>query len=355
MNKFRNVCAIVILAVTTGNAALAADAPPKPQPTTVADPNIPPEQLQIMLVPLTKDELIVEADGWLGLVRAKAREISQSELASKGKKKEIEDIAKKSAEKPADAPAVADGDAPAAEAATAAKTEDRSKLLADINKLRDERTVLIDRTRIVLAELKQKGGKPDDYEIYLTAVSGITLDTKDAGAAWAFLEGWIRSEQGGVRWGINIIKFLVTLIVFRFIGAIVAGAVRRAMSFSKSVSSLLRDFLVNSVRKVVFFIGLVVALSMLEVNIGPFLAAIGAFGFVVGFALQGTMSNFASGVMILLYRPYDLGSTVTVGGVTGKVDSMSLVSTTVKTDDGKTAVIPNNAIWGSAIHTHASK
>lgn len=355
MKKVWSVGAVLMLSGMSALRAQAADPPPKPQPVTIADANIPLEQLQIMLVPLTKDELTVEADGWLGLVRAKAREISQSELASKGKKKEIEEISKKIADKPADSPDAPDGAAPSAEPAAATKADERSKLLADINKLRDERTVLIDRTRIVLAELKKKGGKPDEYETYLAAVSGISLDAKDAGAAWAFLEGWVRSEQGGIRWAVNLVKFLVTLIVFRFIGAIVAGAVRRAMSFSKSVSSLLRDFLVNSVRKVVFFVGLVVALSMLEVNIGPFLAAIGAFGFVVGFALQGTMSNFASGVMILLYRPYDLGSTVTVGGVTGKVDSMSLVSTTVKTEDGKTAVIPNNAIWGSAIHTHATK
>ena len=64
-------------------------------------------------------------------------------------------------------------------------------------------------------------------------------------------------------------------------------------------------------------------------SIGPFLAAIGATGFILGFALQGTLSNFAAGLMILLYRPYDIGDSVNVAGTSGTVSAMSLVSTTL--------------------------
>jgi small conductance mechanosensitive channel len=93
----------------------------------------------------------------------------------------------------------------------------------------------------------------------------------------------------------------------------------------------------------------VIALSMLEVNIGPFLAAIGAAGFIIGFALQGTLSNFAAGVMILLYRPYDVGDYVDIAGTAGTVDAMSLVSTTLKTPDNQIVVVPNGQIWGNVI------
>jgi len=118
----------------------------------------------------------------------------------------------------------------------------------------------------------------------------------------------------------------------------------KTLSMSKvKTSDLLRDFFVNSTRKVVFFVGAIIALSMLEVNIGPFLAAMGAVGFVVGFALQGTLGNFAAGIMILLYRPYDIGQAVTVAGVTGKVDAMTLVSTTLLTLDNQTLVVPNGS------------
>ncbi|MHC4899177.1 MAG: mechanosensitive ion channel family protein, partial [Planctomycetota bacterium] len=102
-------------------------------------------------------------------------------------------------------------------------------------------------------------------------------------------------------------------------------------------------------RKLTFFIGIIVALSMLEVNIGAFLAAIGAAGFVIGFALQGTLSNFASGLMILLYRPYDIGDFVSVADATGTVAAMTLVSTTVKTPDNMLVVVPNSSIWGGTI------
>ncbi|NYT46399.1 MAG: mechanosensitive ion channel family protein [Candidatus Methanofishera endochildressiae] len=92
-----------------------------------------------------------------------------------------------------------------------------------------------------------------------------------------------------------------------------------------------------------------IALTMLEINVAPLVAALGAAGFIIGFALQGTLSNFASGLMILIYRPYDIGNVVNVASMTGTVTSMTLVSTTLKLPDNQTVVIPNNSIWGSTI------
>jgi len=96
-------------------------------------------------------------------------------------------------------------------------------------------------------------------------------------------------------------------------------------------------------------VGFVVALSMLEINVGPLLAAIGAVGFIIGFALQGTLSKFAAGIMILIYRPYDVGDFVDIGGTFGTVDAMTIVSTTLMTLDNQKVVVPNNMIWGDKI------
>lgn len=96
-------------------------------------------------------------------------------------------------------------------------------------------------------------------------------------------------------------------------------------------------------------IGFVVALKQLEVDTGPLLAAIGAAGFVIAFALQDSLSNFASGIMILMYRPFDVGDVVETGGAAGKVISLNLVSVTISTFDNKTVVVPNNKVWNDII------
>jgi small conductance mechanosensitive channel len=96
-------------------------------------------------------------------------------------------------------------------------------------------------------------------------------------------------------------------------------------------------------------VGFAIALTALEIDITPIVAAIGATGLVVGLALQGTLSNFASGLMILINRPFDVGNTVAAGGITGTVHQMNLVSTTFRTFDNQTIHVPNNEIWNNVI------
>ncbi len=98
-----------------------------------------------------------------------------------------------------------------------------------------------------------------------------------------------------------------------------------------------------------FIIGFMLAISQFGVSIGPLLAGLGIAGFIIGFALQDTLSNFASGMMILIYRPFDVGDLVEAGGVSGKVSHMSLVNTTFMTLDNQRLVVPNNMIWQSVI------
>ena len=96
-------------------------------------------------------------------------------------------------------------------------------------------------------------------------------------------------------------------------------------------------------------LGILIALSQLGIQLAPLLAGFGIVGFIMGFALQDTLSNFASGVMVLVYRPFDVGDIIEAGGVMGKVSEMSLVSTTILTFDNQKLVVPNNKIWGDVI------
>jgi small conductance mechanosensitive channel len=144
----------------------------------------------------------------------------------------------------------------------------------------------------------------------------------------------------------NIILFLLIILIAWVLAKVVSKAVQAAVVNIKGASALLKDFIVNVSRKTVFVVGFVLALTMLEINVGPLLAAIGAAGFILGFALQGTLSNFAAGIMILIYRPYDVGDLVDVAGTLGKVDAMTIVSTTLRKVDNQKVVVPNNMIWG---------
>ena len=79
------------------------------------------------------------------------------------------------------------------------------------------------------------------------------------------------------------------------------------------------------------------------------LAGLGVVGFILGFAMQDSLSNFASGLMILFYRPYDVGDLVEISGAFGKVEHMSMVSTSILTLDNQKLVVPNSKIWGDVI------
>ena len=290
---------------------------------TTQDPSVDRTHLGHMLLPLTQEDLVGEADAWRDLLKAKAGEISAAEI----------DLSR----------AKAGGEG--------APSETPDALQSRLLELQDERTRLIDRVNTVIAALQGKGGEVESYKTYVGAVGSSlpSLDATDVSGLWQAVQHWLTSEEGGIRWGTNIVLFILTLLVFKIIAGVVASIVRRALAKFGGSSDLLRDFFANTVRKVVSFIGLVIALSMLEVDVTPFLAAIGAAGFVIGFALQGTLSNFASGIMILLYRPYDLGDFVTAGGVTGTVKAMSLVSTTITTGDNQRVIVPNGSIWGGVI------
>jgi small conductance mechanosensitive channel len=136
------------------------------------------------------------------------------------------------------------------------------------------------------------------------------------------------------------------------------AAVRRGLDRSKlGVSSLARDFFIKMTGRLIMLLGLIIAIAQLGIEIAPLLAGLGIAGFVVGFALQDTLSNFASGLMILVYRPFDVGDVIEAGGVMGTVDQMNLVSTMVLTFDNQLLVVPNKQIWGGVIRnvTHQDK
>lgn len=310
---------------------------------------IPLDQLKLIVRPLTQSTLKTLADAYRDLLQETVAQLSVVEVR--------ELVAKSSPPAdagPADGQSAADAEpADAAEAAGAAVADDGEGAASTTGltavELRNRRVAIVDRFRVVLTAFEERGGDPGPYKQYIAAVSAITIDVTDATGAWQRFVEWLQQPEGGVRWGRNLLGFVLTLLVAWIIARVVSSALTHALKRSSKLSSLMRDFISGIAGRVVLFIGLVVAISWLEVEVGPILALIGAAGFVVAFALQGTLSNFASGIMILSYKPFDVGDAVTVAGVSGIVDSMNLVSTNIRTFDNQKMLVPNNEIWGNVI------
>ncbi|NNJ93782.1 MAG: mechanosensitive ion channel [Halobacteria archaeon] len=180
-------------------------------------------------------------------------------------------------------------------------------------------------------------------EIFETEVAlGLLQQGLDSGKEWLI--------ENGPRWAFKLVVFVLILVVFALLANLVKRIVSRTLASSRvHASKLLQELLVSFAGKAIFLIGILIALAQLGIKIGPVLAGLGIVGFIVGFALQETLSNFAAGVMILIYRPFDVGDAVEAGGISGKVKQMNLVSTTITTFDNQRVIVPNRKIWGDVI------
>jgi small conductance mechanosensitive channel len=189
----------------------------------------------------------------------------------------------------------------------------------------------------------------------LQATGDITTDILQPSVVLGLLSGWW--DDAITSFGeqapsllFNLFLFLLILFIARKLAALVQRLVEHSLLKSQlNFSELLRRMIVSIARNSVMVLGILVALSQIGISLGPLLAGLGVAGFVIGFALQDTLSNFASGMMILIYRPFDVGDLVETGGVFGTVAQMSLVNTTIMTLDNQTIVVPNNKIWGDVI------
>ena len=161
-------------------------------------------------------------------------------------------------------------------------------------------------------------------------------------------KNWLASR--GLSTTLSIFLFVIILIVARWVARVARRLTERALKHSdQSISQLLKEMLISMTGTVVFLIGVLVALAQVGVSVAPMVAGLGVVGFIVGFALQDTLSNFASGAMILAYRPFDTGDFISAADVEGTVRNMNLVNTTIVTIDNRLLIIPNSKIWGGVI------
>jgi small conductance mechanosensitive channel len=185
-----------------------------------------------------------------------------------------------------------------------------------------------------------------------SAVSKELLDLDVLGGlladAWVSFKDYLSGRS--FDFFLRMIVVLVILYVFHLISKLIRSAVHRSLNRTqRDLSELQKNLLIKASGVVVMTVGVLIAIGQMGISLGPALAGLGVAGFIVGFALQDSLANFAAGGMILIYRPFDVDDFVEVAGVNGFVKRMSLVSTTILTIDNQTLVIPNNKIWGDVI------
>ncbi|WP_375322565.1 mechanosensitive ion channel family protein [Aliivibrio logei] len=195
-----------------------------------------------------------------------------------------------------------------------------------------------------------------NYKRQLFSTTGnLTEDILNFPVITAIVSNWISS---GSNWLLKhapdqLLKFFVFFLILlatRLLAKLTRKVVLKAVVQPHlRMSKLMQDFFVSMSSKLIYFIGILIAFSKVGLDLAPVLTGFGVAGIIIGFALQDTLSNFASGMMLLIYRPFDVGDLVEAGGVSGKVSSMSLVNTTIKTFDNQIIILPNSKIWGDVI------
>lgn len=164
---------------------------------------------------------------------------------------------------------------------------------------------------------------------------------------------WISDNQDLlIQYGVNLLSALLILFIGNIITKTIANGVARMLR-KKQMDDAVVEFLHSLVRYLLFVIVLIAALGRVGVQTASVVAVIGAAGLAVGLALQGSLSNFAAGVLIVAFRPFKSGDYVEVGGVAGSVESIQVFSTVLKTPDNKMVVVPNASVIGGPITNYS--
>lgn len=166
-------------------------------------------------------------------------------------------------------------------------------------------------------------------------------------------ETWLTNNSDLlVQYGVNIISAVLILFIGNIIVKAVANSVSRVLE-KKDMDKAVVEFVHGLVRYLLFVIVLIAALGRVGVQTASVVAVIGAAGLAVGLALQGSLSNFAAGVLIVAFRPFKSGDYVEIGGVAGSVEAIQIFQTVLKTPDNKMVVVPNSGVIGSPITNYS--
>lgn len=152
------------------------------------------------------------------------------------------------------------------------------------------------------------------------------------------------------------IKLLIAIAIF-YVGRIVARVVTRVLRNvmqARGVDQILESFVCNLVYSVLMLFIIIASIDQIGIQTTSLIALMGAAGLAIGLALQGSLANFASGVLIVMFRPYRVGDYIEAAGIAGSVLQVQILSTVLNTGDNKQIIVPNGQIMGSIITNYSA-
>jgi small conductance mechanosensitive channel len=155
-------------------------------------------------------------------------------------------------------------------------------------------------------------------------------------------------------YGLKVLGAIATLVIGVWIARWLARIAGKILD-KRSVDPTLTKFAISLVKITLVTFVIISAISQVGIETTSFVAVIGATGLAVGFALQGSLSNFASGVMLIIFKPIKVGNYIEGGGAAGSVESIGIFVTTLVTPDNKVIYIPNSTLTGSNITNYSAK
>jgi small conductance mechanosensitive channel len=154
-------------------------------------------------------------------------------------------------------------------------------------------------------------------------------------------------------YGMKVVAALAIFLIGRIVIGILAGMIRRILT-KAGTDETLSKFVVSLTRGLLMTFVFIAAISALGVETTSFIAVLGAAGLAIGLALQSSLSNFASGVMLIIFRPFKKGDYVMAGGVSGTVEEVAIFNTVLKTPDNCKVIVPNGDIISGPITNYSA-
>ena len=157
-----------------------------------------------------------------------------------------------------------------------------------------------------------------------------------------------------VEYSLKIFAALAIYVIGRLIAKLIAKGILKALKI-RHIDDTVASFIHNLSYGALYVFVIIAALSQLGIQTASFITVIGAAGLAIGLALQGSLSNFASGVLMIIFRPFKIGDYVEAGGKAGTIEDIQIFCTRLKTPDNKVVIIPNSAIMDDSIVNYSTK